>query len=261
LGDLFRLQWAEFENAFGFIAAADWDGAAAAMESGITVNRRGGYPHFAAWYAAHLGWLARLRGRDDEAVTLGRQALAMSEDHEHAFWKAGACALLGTTVLQRGDRDEAIGLFRRGLAAAADAAAAGAGAEAYLLRCAAPLAAATGSSAELADADRMLGQVSIPDGGAWLLGEEAYLALAQAWLGHGEPERSRAVLAPLLALAERGPWLPTLAATLAADGRALARLGEADRARERLMRAGRLAREHGLPHVRRDAESALRSLR
>jgi DNA-binding SARP family transcriptional activator/predicted ATPase len=256
LGDLFRLQWAEFEAAFGFIAAADWDSAVAAMESAIAVNRRGGYPHFAAWYTAHLGWLARLRGRDDEAMMLGRQALAMTEEHEYAVWEAAACALLGTTVLQGGDRARAIALFRRGLAAAEDASA-----EAYVLRCAAPLAAATGSPTLLADADRLLGQAGIPDGGAWLLGEEAYLALAQAWLGHGEPERARAVLAPLLALAESGPWLPTLAATLAADGRALARLGEPDRARERLLHAERLAAKHGLPHVRRDARSALRSLR
>jgi DNA-binding SARP family transcriptional activator len=255
LGDLFRLQWAEFEVAFGFIAVADWDKAAAAMESAIEVNRLGGYPHFAAWYTAHLGWLARLRGRDAEAVTLGRLALAQTEEHEHAMWQATACALLGTTVLQTGDRPGAVELFRRGLAAAEDA-----GVEAYLLRCAAPLAAATGSPALLADADRLLGQAGIPDGGAWLLGEEAYLALAQAWLRRGEPERSRAVLAPLLALSERVPWTPTLAATLAADGRALAGLGEANQARERLQRAERLAREHGLPHVRQDAESALRSL-
>jgi tetratricopeptide (TPR) repeat protein len=255
LGDLFRLQWAEFEVAFGFIAVADWDKAAAAMESAIAVNRRGGYPHFAAWYTAHLGWLARLRGRDAEAVTLGRRALAQSEEHEHSLWQATACALLGTTVLQTGDRPGAIDLFRRCLAAAEDG-----GSEAYLLRCAAPLAAATGSTTLLADADRLLGQAGIPDGWAWLPGEEAYLALAQAWLDRGEPERARAVLAPLLALTERVPWTPTLAATLAADGRALIRLGQAGPARERLLRAERLAARHGLPHVRRDARSALRSL-
>jgi len=226
LGDMFRLQWAEFEVAFGFVAVADWDKAAAAMESAIEVNRLG-----------------------------GRRALAQTEEHAHAVACHKACALLGTTVLQAGDRAEAIGLFRQGLAAAEEG-----GTEAYLLRCAAPLAAATGSATLLAEADRLLGQAGIPDGGAWLLGEEAYLALAQAWLRRGEPERSRAVLAPLLALAERVPWTPTLAATLAADGRALARLGEADQARERLQRAERLAREHGLPHVRQDAESALRSL-
>ena len=72
----------------------------------------------------------------------------------------------------------------------------------------------------------MLEQASIPDGGAWMLGYEAYLSLAQAWLGHDEPERARAVLAPLLAVADREPWTAALAAALAADGRALIRLGE-----------------------------------
>jgi DNA-binding SARP family transcriptional activator/predicted ATPase len=256
LGELFLLQWAEFESAYLFIAVADWDGAAAAMRAGLEVNRRGGYPHFAAWYTAHLGWLARLRGRDDEAVTLGRKALAMTEEYEHTWWKAASCALLGTTLLLRGDRAEAIGLFERGLAAAGEA-----GAEAYLLRCAAPLAAATGSPTVLAEADRLLGQASIPAGGAWFLGDEAYLCLARAWLARGEPERARAILAPLLALAERVPWTATLTAALAVDGRALIRLGDADRGRAALLRAEDLARDHGLPHVLRETRSARRGLR
>jgi DNA-binding SARP family transcriptional activator/predicted ATPase len=256
LGDMFRLQWAEFETAFLHVAAAEWSQAAAAMESAVETNRHGGYPHFAAWYTAHLGWLARIRGHDDEAAALGRRALAMAEEHEHTWWQAAACALLGTTLLLSGDRPEAIALFERGLHAAEQS-----GAEAYLLRCAAPLAAATGSPAVLADADRLLGQAGIPPGGAWLLGEEAYLALAQAWLRRGDPERARAVLAPLLALAERVPWTATLAATLAADGRALVRLGRRGQAETALLRAERLAAGHGLPHVRLDARSALRGLR
>jgi DNA-binding SARP family transcriptional activator len=255
-GDLFRLQWTEFESAYLAIASADWDRAVLAMETAIEVNRRGGYPLFAAWYTAHLGWLARLRGRDDEAVTLGRQAVGIAEQDEHSWWLAAACALLGTTLLGLGDRAAATGLFERGLAAAAEA-----GVEGYLLRCAAPLAAATGSAAVLADADGLLEKAGLPPDGAWLLGEEAYLALAQAWLGRREPERARAVLAPLLRLAEREPWTPTLAAVLAADGHALIGAGQQDQARATLLRAARLAAENGLPHVRNQARSALRRLR
>jgi tetratricopeptide (TPR) repeat protein len=132
--------------------------------------------------------------------------------------------------------------------------------EAYLLRCAAPLAAATGSSAVLAEAADWLEQADIPDGGAWMLGYEVYLSLAEAWLGHGEPDRARAVLAPLLAVAEREPWIPALAAALAADGRALARLGQREQARAALQRAARLAGEHGLPHVLRAASEARQRL-
>ncbi|HJY69418.1 MAG TPA: hypothetical protein VJ254_22075, partial [Streptosporangiaceae bacterium] len=254
LGDLFRLQWAEFESAFLFIAMAEWDRAEAAMQAAIEVNRRGNYPNFAAWYVAHLGWLARLRGHDDEAVRLGRQALASAEQYEHSWWTAAACAMLGTTLLQNGDRANAIDLFERGLHAAEET-----GVEAYQLRCAAPLAAATGSPADLARADRLLEQASIPVGGAWLLGEEAYCSLARAWIARGDPERARVILAPLIALAERVPWTPTLAAALAVDGQALIRLGDRGRAWAALLRARDLAREYGMPHVLREAQSALGS--
>jgi Flp pilus assembly protein TadD len=93
-----------------------------------------------------------------------------------------------------------------------------------------------------------------------MMGYEAYLSLAEAWLAHGAPDRARAVLAPLLAVAEREPWLPALAAALATDGRALIRLGQAGQARAALDRAVRLAAEHGLPHVLSDARASRRQL-
>ena len=256
LGDLFRLQWAEFESAFPFIAAAKWDKATTAMETALGANRRGGYPQCAVWYTAHLGWLARLRGRDDDAMAFGQRSLAMSEQLEHTWWKSAACAMFGMTLLQRGDQAGAVEVLERGLAVAEQA-----GVEAYLLRCAAPLAAATGSPSVLARADRLLEQATIPVDGAWLLGEESYLCLAQAWLEQGDVERARAVLSPLLTVADRVPWTATLAATLALDGRALLRLGEDDKARVRLLRAERIAGEHGLPHVLQDARSALHSVK
>ncbi|MGB6578371.1 MAG: hypothetical protein WBF34_10660 [Streptosporangiaceae bacterium] len=253
LGDSFRSQWAEFEGAFLSVAAAEWDGATAAIRAAVEVNHRG-YPQWVAWYVAHLGWLTRLRGRDDEAVTLGPRALVLIEQHEHSWIQATACAMLGGTMLVRGDRAGAIELFERGLAAGQQA-----GMEAYLLRSAAPLAAATGSLAMLGEAVGLLEKASIPTGGAWVFGYEAYLSVAQAWLGHDDPERARAVLAPLLEVAEREPWQVTLAEVV--DGRALIRLGRKEQARTELGRAAWLAREHGLPHVRHDAQSAQRLLR
>ena len=252
LRDPYLFQWAEFDNAFPAIAAADWTAAAVAMKSAIEINGTAGYPHTTAWYVAHQGWLARLCGRMEEAIRLGHQAVELTEQHEVTWWQAAACAMLGDTVLLAGDRAGAIALFERGLAAARQA-----GVEGYLLRCAAPLAAATGSRALLAEAAGLLEQASIPDGGAWMLGYEVYLSLAEAWLGHGEADRARAALAPLLAVAEREPWIPALAAALAADGRALARLGQREQARTALQRAARLAGEHGLPHVLRDVREAL----
>jgi tetratricopeptide (TPR) repeat protein len=251
LGDPFLLQWAEFENAFPAIAAADWGTAMAAMESAVEVNGRAGYPHCAAWYVAHQGWLARLRGRTDDAISLGRQALERTERHEAAWWRATASAILGDTVLLAGDRAQAISLFEQGLDVARQA-----GMEAYMLRCAAPLAAVTGSRAMLGEAAGLLDRASFPPGGAWMPGYEAYLSLAGAWLAHGDPEQARAVLAPMLAVADREPWLPALAAALVTDGRALVRLGQRGQARPVLDRAVRLAGNHGLPHVLRDAREA-----
>jgi tetratricopeptide (TPR) repeat protein len=189
-------------------------------------------------------------------MALGRQAVVLSEQHEHGWWHATACTMLGDTVLLTGDRAGAIELFERGLAAAQQA-----GLEAYRLRCTAPLAVATGSRTQLGEAAGWLERASIPDGGAWILGYEAYLSIAAAWLGHDEPERARAVLAPLLAVAEREPWVPALAAALAADGRALTRLGQREKARAELDRAAWLAGEHGLPYVLRDVREAGGELR
>jgi DNA-binding SARP family transcriptional activator len=255
-GDLYRLQWAEFESAFLFIASAEWDKAVAAMQAAIEVNRRGGYPSYAAWYTMYLGWLARLRGRDEEALMLGRRAVELTERYEHLWGESTACAMLGTTLQVGGDRTGAIELFERGLAAAETG-----GAEANLLRCAAPLADATASPEVLAYADRLLEQASIPADGAWLFGDEACLSVARAWLGRDEPERARAILAPLLAVAERVPWIATLAATLVVDGLALIRVGQHQQASAQLARAENLAREHGLPHVLREARSSQPTLR
>ena len=251
-GDMFRLQWVEFESAFLFVAAADWAGAAEAIAAGLEVNRRGGYPQCAAWYVAHQGWLARLRGRDDDAIARGRRALELTEQHPHCWWEAAACAMLGGTLLATGDRLAAISLFERGLAAAEMA-----GVETYLLHCAAPLAAATGSPVMLDQATALLDTATFPPGGAWVLGDECYLSIARAWLARGEPDRAHAVLAPLLAVAAEVPWIATHAAVLAVDGQALARLGQPGPAQAALRTAERLAREHGLPHVLREARDAL----
>jgi len=255
LGDLFRLQWAGFEGGFLFVAAADLDQAAAAAETAIELNRQAGYARHAAWFVAHLGWLARLRGREEEAIALGRRAVELTEQHEHTWWQSSAQAILGGTLLAAGDRAGAIELFEHALAAAQHAEM-----EAYLLRSAAPLAAATGSLAILSQAAGLLEKATMPAGTAWVLGYEAYLSVAQAWLGQDDPERARAALAPLRATAEREPWKVALAEALVVDGRALIRLGERGQARSYLERAAGLAAEHGLPYVLRDARSALRQL-
>jgi len=255
IGDLFRLQWAEFEAAFLFVASADWDAATAGMQSALATNQRGGYPHCAAWYTAHLGWIARLRGKDAEAADLGSQALRLANQHGTSWFQAGASAILGRTLELTGDRVAAIALFEEGLASAQAS-----GVEAYLLRCAAPLAAATGSADVLAEATALLGAAIMPAGGAWMPDYESYLSVASAWLERDEPERARATLAPLLSVAKREPWISAHAAALAADGRALARMSQPAGARTALSTAAHLAAKHGLPHVLTEARAAAADL-
>ena len=250
-GDLFRLQHVAYESAFMPMAAGEWDQATAALESAIEINRRSGYPHWAATYVARLGWLARLRGRDDEAVSLGRRALHVTEASSHPWVGALVCAELGITLLATGSRAEAVELFERGHAIAEQA-----GAEFYLLGCLGPLAEATRSPGVLAEADRLLAEARLPAGDAWILGYEAYLAVARAWLAVRQPERARSVLAPLLTAVERESWVIALAAALVVDGAALGRLGERDQARAAVDRGAALARDHGLAHVLREARTA-----
>ena len=255
-GDLFRLQHAVFESAFVPLAAGDWDQATAAIQAAIQINRRSGYPHWAASYVAHQGWLARLRGRDGEAVSLGRRAVRLSEANDHPWGGALACATLGATLLASGNRAEAIELFERGHAIAGQD-----GAEAYRLHCLAPLAEATGSPDVLAKASRLLAGATLSSGDAWVLGYEAYLSVARAWLAAGQPDQARAVLAPLLAAVEPVPWVAALAAALVVDGRALGCLGERPRSRVSLDRGAALARDHGLAHVLAEARTAASCLR
>ena len=250
-GDLFRLHWAEFESAFVPFAAANWDEAEARIRAAIQTNRRAGYPASVAWYTTHLGLLARLRGDGPGAAEAGREALALAEEHRHSWWIAAAAAGLGTTLLQTGNEDEATAVLEEGLTVAEKD-----GAEAYVLRCLAPLAALTGSAQLLTRADALLGgTASAP--GAWIPGYEAYLFVARAWLSHGQPDRARDVLAPLLAVARDVPWTPVEAEALAVDGRALTALGQAAAATTALQRAAELAAMHGMPHVLAAARSDL----
>jgi DNA-binding SARP family transcriptional activator len=255
LGDLFRLQWAEFESAFLAFATADWDAADARIQTAIETNHRSGYPAWTAWYVAHLGMLARLRGRDEDAVALGRRALALAGRHEHTWFQAAARAMLSPALLRTGEVASATQLLESGLAAAEQD-----GAEAYVLRCLAPLAAVTGSAELLTRASGLLERATSRDG-AWIPGYEVYLSVAQAWLGQREPERARSVLRPLLAVAERAPWKPVLAESLIVDASALAALRQDERARSALRRAVRLADKHGMTRARDDAQSALATLR
>jgi len=216
-GDLFRLHWAMFESAFAAIAAADWDAAVDRIEAAAEINRTIGYTANRPWYDAHLGWVERMRGRFDQALFYGRRSVQSAPRATHPWWHVVANSMLATTLLELGEKAEAIDLLEQArLAADRD------GAQAYLLCCLAPLAQATGSRATLDEADHLLRQISAPDGSAWLWGADAYLAVGRAWLAADEPARARLVLAPLLRAATRIPWVKHRDDALLLDTRAAA---------------------------------------
>ena len=249
-GDLFRLQHAVFESAFVPLAAGRWDDAVAALESAKEINRRSGYPHWAGTYISYLGWLARLRGRDDQAVSLGRRALDLYQQNDHPWGSAFACAMLGRALLIAGSHAEAIALFERGRVTAQKN-----GAEAWLLHCLGPLAEATHSHADLNEADQLLAGIRLQAGDAWMLGYEVYLSVARAWLTANQPERAHTVLVPLLVAADGEPCVAALAGALVVDSQALGHLGKHAQALAALSRGAALAREHGLTHVLAEARS------
>jgi tetratricopeptide (TPR) repeat protein len=244
LGDPNRLHWVIFESGFPALAAGDWSTASERFELARQTCRHNGQVAYETWHLAHLGWLARLQGDDHRALELGRAAVERSADLPHAWCGALAAALLGTTLLELGRPDEAVPVLVRGRGLAEEE-----GSQAYLLRCLAPLAEANGSAQTLAEADALLGQVVTPPGSAWIAADFTYLCIARAWLAAGQPQRARDVLAPMLAVAERVPWVGPLAEGSLVDARAAAALGRADEAARLLDRARTVAERFGLAHT------------
>ncbi len=251
-GDLFRLQWTVFESSFPFIAAADWPSAAHYIEAALALNRRSGYLSYEGWFTAHLGWVARQQGRYDDAVGHGRRAVAASKNVGHAWWVSTAAAMLATTLLERGEHAAAADVL-------ADTPSGGqhSGTEAYRLRHLAALAEATGSSAALDEADRLLNGIDAPAGCAWLLGADAYLGVARAWLVAGRQDRAAAALAPMLSAAGRVPWVSALAEGSLVAGRCALMRGDAAGARREFERARDLATRHGMAGIEQASRDLL----
>jgi len=252
-GDLLRLQWTTFESAFPALAAGDWPAALARIEDSLVIARQIGNLAHASWHLAIAGGIARLQGQLDDALAIGREALDASA--LHAWGKPVAGAELAITLLEAGARNEAIAVLEGALAIADQD-----GAEASRLRCLAPLAEATGSLDLLSQATTLLEGITAPPGHAWLTADGCYLAIARAWLSHGDPVRARAVLAPLLTAAARDPWVGPLAAASLIDAQAALAQDRQDEAAPLLRRAADLASRYGLPAIGARAASGLGQL-
>jgi hypothetical protein len=192
------------------------------------------------WFVAHLGWLERLQGRLDDAVRYGRAAVTLARGVAQAWFGPAAAALLAGALLELGDSGAAAELLTEALRDAGPD-----GAEVYRLRCLAPLAEATGDTDALVKADALLAAVQAPPQGAFLLGADAYLAVARSWLRRGDPARARAVLDPLLVAARRLHFVPVLVTAGLLDVQAAAALGEPSETAHARITA--LGVRHGMP--------------
>jgi tetratricopeptide (TPR) repeat protein len=205
-----QLQWCVFERSFVPLAAGRWGEATALVEEALAISRRSGWTTFEGWFIAHLGWIARLSGRLDEAVDHGRRAVAVEGSRDHSWWQSTACALLAGSLrqLEGTYSREAVRILRQGLASADRT-----GAEGFRLRCLAGLADATGAPEVRAEAQLLLDGLDVPQGRHWMHGTDALTGLARAWLGAGQPGRAAAVLEPLQRVGTDTGWGPFLEAS------------------------------------------------
>jgi hypothetical protein len=206
LGDLWMLQWTVFESAFVPLAAGDDGAALERIEATREICRRSEYLAHEPFFLAHAAWVHRLAGRLDAALGEGSRAVELAQAHRHTWWSTTAASLHAGTLLAAGDPRAAAEVLRPAARVAAVP-----GAEAYLLRCLAPLAEATGDPAVLAEADALFGRLRCPEGTAWLLGADAYLSLARAWDAAGGAERAGQIRGALRTAASAAGW-PVLAA-------------------------------------------------
>ena len=104
LGDLEYLSWVVFEAAIPAIAAADWAQAQDRIREAVTLSRHEGIISYSCcWFVAHLGWVARLQGRLDEAVRHGRDAVDLVPVAGQVWFGPATRSLLAGTLLELGD--------------------------------------------------------------------------------------------------------------------------------------------------------------
>jgi tetratricopeptide (TPR) repeat protein len=257
--DLWYLQWTLLESAFVPIGAGRWDDAAERLAEAGAINRRVRDPVAEALILDAVCWLHRSCGAYGDALAAGRRAVAVGAS---IGWDGWTAPTLGWALLDVGAPTAAATVLERGLAAAERVRA-----PTELTRCLGQLAWARwllGARDEaislVARAERLLGQVSAPPGGAFLFGAHAYTAIARVHLAAGAPERGEALLLPVLGAAERSGWREAAATTELVLGLCLEGRGELDQAAARLAHAAAVADESGIPAPGWEAHAALARL-
>lgn len=203
------LQWTVFESSIPALARGQWDVAAERIEEALRLNERSGYGAYAAFFLAHVAWIARARGEPAAAIDAGRRSAALAAKVGHPWWMSFTNGIVGWTLTEVGEVDEAVRCLETGLAAAERD-----GSAAYLVRCLGPLAlvrSLAGDDEEsLALAERasaILEQAQSAGGRIYLHAAHVQLAIARVWLRADQPERAQRLLDPVLAAAETAGWV------------------------------------------------------
>ena len=258
-GDLWYLQFTLLESAFVPIGQARWDDAAARLADAIAINRRTHDPGAEVLILDALSWLHRSKGSYGESLFAGRRAVALSAEAPWAGWTA---ATLGSTLLDLRHAGEAAEVLEPGVAWGERI-----GARHDLVRCLSQLAWARWLLGDQDEAralagrgHKLLDEVTVPDGTAFVFGFQAYAAVARVLAATGAAEQGEAILRPVLAAAERRGWLEAVATSELILGLCLEARGELERASEALIGAASIADEHGIPAPGWEAHGALARL-
>lgn len=262
-GILERLQYVVLESAIACAATGDWDRALRRADEALAVNRRIGHRSLEPLLLALHAQLQRSRGRLDDALATAHAALALSAEVHGAdtgsWFHAWGNASVGTVLLELGASTAALDPLGRGLEAARQH-----GPRAMELCCSANLAWACWLAGEhdrarelVETAQGLLGRITTPAGTAFLLGTDAYIAVARLRLALGEPEAAEEVLEPVLAAAEKTGWWEPIAQSALWLGQARRALGSNSGCRELATRALEAAERGGLPTCTWQARAAL----
>jgi predicted ATPase/class 3 adenylate cyclase len=206
--DSYYLPWVLLESAFVPLARAHWDDARDRLEEALELTRSHGSRYQEPMFVEGLCWLHLAEGDHARAIEQGRIAAELAREIGAAEWASWTDATLGWVLLEAGEPAEAADSLERGLETAEAS-----GPPAQLTRCVCLLACARSMLGEqdvaVEHADRgeqLLERISAPPGRAWLFGAHAYMAVARVRRDTGDRERAEALVAPVLAAAERSGW-------------------------------------------------------
>jgi len=206
--DLWYLKFALAEASVEAAGRGRFAEASDRLADALAINQRLGNRVDAPYFVTLRARMERSRGGYGLALGLAREAVMLACEHSRGMWQAWAEADLGVIYLELGSLASAIAHLERGREAADRA-----GVGTQYVRCCSHLAWSHWRSGDqvrsaelLAEAEDLLGSVSVPPGTAWLEGTDAYLSVARTMSARSEGNRASELLKPLLAPAQASGW-------------------------------------------------------